>query len=448
MATHQPVDRDAEIARLQRELAALREELKTANRRAEEAQLELLRTQAAMKTLKAAESDLRALMKNVEGRAELLARERKTAREFQERLTSMWQPDIPGLAIAVESRISEQVGADFYELIEIADGVLCMVIADVAGHGLQATLIMALAKMAFRDAAGHFSSPRDILMHVNRQLLDATLERHYLMAFVAVVDVNQMQLRYVNASHCCPLLVSKRALEPLDSLGLFVGMFEDPNYEERSTSLHTGDRIFLFSDGFVHALGIDSMQDSERIHRCFRGAWERPVQDVVEDFARRIGPEIEDDVTLIGVQILREEVPSRTIVIPSIPSELGKVERAILPILVEKGFSERALFALRLSLEEAVINAIKHGNKLDPSKKVRIDFRLEDDQAKIVVEDEGPGFNPTEVPDPTLPEYLDRETGRGLMLIENYMDEVHFNPKGNAVTLIKYAPWSVREKKS
>jgi serine/threonine-protein kinase RsbW len=442
MTGDDPVEKGAQDEQRATEIERLQQELKRSERRAEQLELELLRTREALKTLRSAEQELKTLTQKLEDRNDQAARERQTAREFQERLATMWLPDIDGLAVAVDSRVSQQVGADFYELIEIADGVVCVVIADVAGSGLQATLIMALAKMAFRDAATHYGTPTDILQHVNHQLLDATLERHYLMAFVGILDINLMQLAYVNASHCCPLLLRASDVQPLDSLGLFVGMFEDPHYEQRSIRLTTGDRLFLFSDGFLHALGVDLMNDADRIARIFQDIGDKPVGEIVDGFTHQIGPEIVDDVTLLGIQITREAVPSRSIIIPSNPSELARVEKAIIPILTEKGFSERSLFAIRLGVEEAVINAIKHGNKLDPTKKVKIDFRLEGDQAKIVIADEGPGFQPGTVPDPTAPEYLEREHGRGLMLIHSYMDEVYFNDKGNQITLIKYAPWS------
>jgi serine/threonine-protein kinase RsbW len=94
-----------------------------------------------------------------------------------------------------------------------------------------------------------------------------------------------------------------------------------------------------------------------------------------------------------------------------------------------------------LSLEEAVINAIKHGNELDDTKKVVVGFAIDDERAIISVADEGEGFDPASVPDPTLDENLIAMSGRGLSLIRAYMDEVRFNDKGNDITMIKYAPW-------
>jgi serine/threonine-protein kinase RsbW len=92
---------------------------------------------------------------------------------------------------------------------------------------------------------------------------------------------------------------------------------------------------------------------------------------------------------------------------------------------------------VRLALEEAVVNAIRHGNKLDPEKKIFVSYLVEDARITISVEDEGPGFDLDSVPDPTAEENLEADHGRGILLMRVYMDEVVYNEKGNRVTLTK-----------
>src|SRR3990172_9794697 len=87
-------------------------------------------------------------------------------------------------------------------------------------------------------------------------------------------------------------------------------------------------------------------------------------------------------------------------------------------------FTEPELFAIRLAVEEALVNAIKHGNGSDPSKQVRIDYVITPDEVHVRIEDQGPGFDPADVPDPTCPEFLERPCGRGLMLMRYYMSQV------------------------
>lgn len=101
------------------------------------------------------------------------------------------------------------------------------------------------------------------------------------------------------------------------------------------------------------------------------------------------------------------------------------------------GHDEEVVFGLRLSLEEALSNAIRHGNKQDRDKKVRIHYRINPERIDIYVEDEGEGFNPQVVPDPTAEDNLENPCGRGIMLMRAYMNHVEYNAAGNKVHLVK-----------
>ena len=123
-----------------------------------------------------------------------------------------------------------------------------------------------------------------------------------------------------------------------------------------------------------------------------------------------------------------------------IPSDLGEARRVqdeIERALQQVRFNEHDIFAIKLALEEALVNAIKHGNQMDRAKKVRIRYHVLSDRFECSISDEGPGFDPGEVPDPTAPENLERPCGRGLMLMRHYMSEVRYNDRGNAVTMSK-----------
>ena len=92
---------------------------------------------------------------------------------------------------------------------------------------------------------------------------------------------------------------------------------------------------------------------------------------------------------------------------------------------------------LFVALDEAFVNAVKHGNKSDPTKLVRITAELTPQEASFTVEDEGEGFDITQIPDPCDPANLFRTSGRGVLLIYNIMDEVEYNAQGNRVKMVK-----------
>ncbi|MGP1311081.1 MAG: ATP-binding protein, partial [Phycisphaerales bacterium] len=118
-------------------------------------------------------------------------------------------------------------------------------------------------------------------------------------------------------------------------------------------------------------------------------------------------------------------------------AEIERVEKAILEAVERHGYPEASRFALRLAIEEAIVNAFRHGHKtLDEDKPVEVEWRIDDSACTITVRDQGPGFQPEAIPDPTLDENLDVPSGRGIMLMRAYMSSVEFNDKGNAVTMV------------
>jgi len=128
---------------------------------------------------------------------------------------------------------------------------------------------------------------------------------------------------------------------------------------------------------------------------------------------------------------------SVSLVIPSDPEEARTIQEQIEQLLQARAANDHDIFSIRLALEEALVNAIKHGNQMDRNKKVSICYRLSVDRFEIDISDEGEGFDPSEVPDPTAIENLERPCGRGLMLMRHYMSEVQYNARGNVVSMSK-----------
>ena|SRR3989339_401880 len=125
-----------------------------------------------------------------------------------------------------------------------------------------------------------------------------------------------------------------------------------------------------------------------------------------------------------------------SITIPSDSSAVASVISKVLSAL-EGLFEQDDIFAVHLALEEALVNAINHGNKMDSQKQVVISYSVGQDMAEISVADQGNGFDPRHVPDPRCGENLYKAGGRGLFLIQSYMDEVDFNEKGNCIRMVK-----------
>ena len=123
--------------------------------------------------------------------------------------------------------------------------------------------------------------------------------------------------------------------------------------------------------------------------------------------------------------------------IPSTWEAVQEAGQAVLKEVAEANYDESTTFSIRLALEEGLINAVKHGNKMDESKLVFLDYDITDEHVELILSDEGPGFNPCGVPDPTADENLEKPSGRGIMLMRSFMDEVEYLEDGKKVRMVK-----------
>ena len=123
-----------------------------------------------------------------------------------------------------------------------------------------------------------------------------------------------------------------------------------------------------------------------------------------------------------------------------LPSERGAsrlVMDELLSQLGSHGWTEADVFGVHLAAEEAITNAIVHGNKLDPAKRVHVTCEVSGERVRIEILDQGEGFDPAAVPDCTADDRLEVPSGRGVMLMKSFMTRIAYNPQGNGVVLEK-----------
>ncbi len=126
-----------------------------------------------------------------------------------------------------------------------------------------------------------------------------------------------------------------------------------------------------------------------------------------------------------------------------LPNDLGAIERSVDYLLDrcrDAGFDESRLrLNFRVGVAEALANAMMYGNSRDPAKHVKLEAWCAPERVRIRITDQGSGFDPADLPDPTLPQNLNRSRGRGVFLIRELMDEVAFNDQGNSVDMVLFA---------
>lgn len=124
--------------------------------------------------------------------------------------------------------------------------------------------------------------------------------------------------------------------------------------------------------------------------------------------------------------------------IPSLLENIRMIESFIDNVKEEYNLDDGIYGNIMIAVTESVNNAIRHGNKLDPNKNVKLSLQLNESQVKFLIEDEGPGFDYNNLPDPTAPENIEKPGGRGIFLMRHLADEVSFKEKGKQVELVFY----------
>jgi len=128
----------------------------------------------------------------------------------------------------------------------------------------------------------------------------------------------------------------------------------------------------------------------------------------------------------------------KSVVVAGGISALEDICRRLLAEAAENDFDAEEIFAIHLALEEAFLNAVKHGNKENTNKEVKIEYLITPGKFDVSIADDGNGFAPDAVPDPRCEENLYKPSGRGMLLMRSFMDVVEYNEVGNCVHMVKY----------
>jgi len=224
--------------------------------------------------------------KTIASEQKLLAveRELEIARRIQLSILPETLPSKEGLEIAVRYVPMTQVAGDFYDFVELPDGRLGVLVADVSGHGVPAALIASMLKMAFVSHASAAADPAELLAKLNGALC-GHFSSHFVTAVYAVIDASAGTMVYSGAAHP-PLLVrrSDGRVDELSENGLMLGAFDFAQYANASTELGAGEQVLLYTDGLAEGSNVaDEEFGIERLKTCFDGGAAGSIEQV---FAR------------------------------------------------------------------------------------------------------------------------------------------------------------------
>lgn len=374
--------------------------------------------------------------------ARLLAEKSMIARSLQGTLLPPHMPDVPGLDLAARYHPAAgdaDLGGDFYDVFPLSGQSWGVVIGDVAGKGVEAAALTALARYTVRGAAMREASPSRVLEVVNRAILESRSgERFATMVFAVLEPASDgTRVRLSCGGHPLPLLLtSYGSVKPVGVAGSALGLFDDVELGEVEVLLRPGDSLVLFTDGLIEARTPDGSFAPELVDDVLRlatglcaedvaNAIDKAVFDLEQGFHR-------DDLAMLVVRAPHpSDKPSRRLELTVERSRAGvPVARRAVTAWLEQEDADAALIGdAALVVSELCANAVRAARS-----QVSVRAWREGPAVVVEVEDDGPGFDADLARD-TLPAEPTLEVGRGLFIVGQVADEftTRFDPAGTTV---------------
>jgi sigma-B regulation protein RsbU (phosphoserine phosphatase) len=219
-------------------------------------------------------------------------------------------PRPAGFDLAAASLPAREVGGDFYDVFPDGEGRYALVIADVAGKGVPASLFMALSRTAVRIISRWEKTAKQVLDGSNTIFIEDSGSSSFVTVFYAILDENRKELTYVNAGHNPPILCrADGTLEELGPTGPVIGLVDGPDYEERSVQLARGDLLVMYTDGVTEAInGREEMFSDDRLKEVIRAHAEHTSADMVAAIRHAVDsfcgdtPQF-DDITILVLKV-------------------------------------------------------------------------------------------------------------------------------------------------
>src|SRR5215207_4769762 len=238
---------------------------------------------------------------------ERFEQELRLARSIQQASLPKEVPSLEGWQISPFYQPAREVGGDFYDIFELKDGRLSIVVGDATGKGVPAALVMASARSMLRAVAQASDSPGDVLRRVNDPLATDIPPTMFVTCFYAILDPKSGSLTYANAGHDLPYLHRDGEAEELRATGMPLGLMPGMSYEEKEAVLNVGEAALFYSDGLVEA--HDSQREMFGFPRlkalvAKHGEKEALGNILLEELYSFVGDgwEQEDDITLLTLR--------------------------------------------------------------------------------------------------------------------------------------------------
>ncbi len=339
--------------------------------------------------------------------------------------------DVDVYAVLTPAR---EVGGDLYDFY-IRDEKLFFCVGDVAGKGVPASLIMAIIRTVFRNASVRESLPHHLLATINDSLIDSNPDDLFVTFFVGVLDLPTGRLRYSNAGHEAPILLTADKKEVLNcDSNLPLGVMPDWKYTLQEARISPETILFLYTDGLIEAMNTaQKVFGKKRMSDALGYDGPRGVIDkmaaAVKDYVG--SAEQSDDLTMLTIRYARHQRAlslSRSLSLPNDIETVPQLTEFVESVCQEVQLDETQTMQVTLAVEEAVVNVINYAYPSGMEGIVMIEAAANDERLKFVITDSGMPFDPTTRPqvDTSLSVEERPIGGLGIHLIRHYMDSMNY----------------------
>ena len=349
-------------------------------------------------------------------------------------------PERKDLDMAATIVPAKEVGGDLYDFF-IRDEKLFFCIGDVSGKGIPASLVMAVTRSMFRTLSSHEDSPERIVRLMNDAMADVNENNMFVTFFLGILDLNDGSLRYCNAGHNAPVMLTDSKTPLPVEANLPLGVLPGFEFVGQQTTMHDDDAIFLYTDGLSEAEnGAHELFGEGRLYKVL-GTRRRSadhmeaIKTAVRDFVGD-APQ-SDDLTMLFIHYFSK----RRLTLENDISEIAKLTAFVEEIGEERNLDPVLVSSINLALEEAATNVIMYAYPKETAGALDVDAVLGLDALEFTLTDGGVPFDPTAAPEADITLGVEDRGigGLGIFLVRKIMDSVVYTRKDgrNILTMTK-----------
>ena len=406
------------------------------------------------------EKKLQAAYAMIKAQKDRMAEELNIGRDIQMSMMPVdfpHAPDTTEFTLHARLEAARELGGDFYDFFFLDESTICLCVGDVSGKGVPAALFMAISKTLIRSSAENSRSTAEIITETNNTLARGNANCMFVTLFIAICDTRSGEITYTNAGHNPPYIIQAdgELLRMDNRHGPVGGAMEGISYREDKVILHSGDTLFMFTDGVTEAQNIDEeLFEEDRLVECLGQHGHDDVESLnnalmshLHDFEH--GAEQADDITMLSFRYL------------------GQGAKFAEPVSAQKSWINLAstsdvnawfdTFAeanhldtkiqrkINMVIDDLVMNVISYAFNGEENDQVEVKLDLDENRLAITLTDNGKPFNPFEQEKPETDQSVEDRGigGLGIHLCREVMDDASYqrSDEQNVVTLSVNLPF-------